>query len=392
VAAVEDLLPRLQGGHVLITSRRSEWSGGVAARELDVLDPKAAVAFLLERTERRRRVTASDALDARTLATADLGGLALPLEQAGAFIAHTRCSVGDYLARWRAREAKVRGWHDAVLMKYPLSVLVTWDTSFEQLHLAARALLQLLSWLAPAPLPRALLETEAARAALAQGVDRLREAGEAPAGADLEEALAALAAFSLLKWEAGNEALRIHRLVQEVSRERLPEGRREAWLGAALAVLDAYLPADPPPVDVRAWPRWQPVRPHVAAVVAAADAASVPEPTARLMNDLGVFLITKCVWAEAEPLMRRALAIDEASFGPEHPDVAIRLNTASVRYCARPMTRPRRTARTWALAGPRDDRADRGTVGSRATRRGLRESNTTGKADGLRPWAPQRRQ
>jgi tetratricopeptide (TPR) repeat protein len=29
---------------------------------------------------------------------------------------------------------------------------------------------------------------------------------------------------------------------------------------------------------------------------------------------------------EAEPLMRRALAIDEKSFGPDHPNVAIRLN------------------------------------------------------------------
>ena len=29
---------------------------------------------------------------------------------------------------------------------------------------------------------------------------------------------------------------------------------------------------------------------------------------------------------EAEPLMRRALAIDEASYGPDHPDVAIDLN------------------------------------------------------------------
>ena len=29
---------------------------------------------------------------------------------------------------------------------------------------------------------------------------------------------------------------------------------------------------------------------------------------------------------EAEPLMRRALAIDEASFGPDHPNVAIGLN------------------------------------------------------------------
>ena len=30
--------------------------------------------------------------------------------------------------------------------------------------------------------------------------------------------------------------------------------------------------------------------------------------------------------AEAEPLYRRALAIDEASFGPDHPDVATDLN------------------------------------------------------------------
>ena len=30
--------------------------------------------------------------------------------------------------------------------------------------------------------------------------------------------------------------------------------------------------------------------------------------------------------AEAEPLLRRALAIDEKSFGPEHPNVANRLN------------------------------------------------------------------
>ena len=30
--------------------------------------------------------------------------------------------------------------------------------------------------------------------------------------------------------------------------------------------------------------------------------------------------------AEAEPLMRRALAIDEKSFGPEHPNVAMGLN------------------------------------------------------------------
>ena len=34
--------------------------------------------------------------------------------------------------------------------------------------------------------------------------------------------------------------------------------------------------------------------------------------------------------AEAEPLLRRALAIDEQSYGAEHPNVAIRLNNLAL--------------------------------------------------------------
>ena len=34
--------------------------------------------------------------------------------------------------------------------------------------------------------------------------------------------------------------------------------------------------------------------------------------------------------AEAEPLYRRALAIDETSYGPDHPDVAIDLNNLAL--------------------------------------------------------------
>ena len=44
------------------------------------------------------------------------------------------------------------------------------------------------------------------------------------------------------------------------------------------------------------------------------------------LNNLAQLLQATNRLAEAEPLMRRALAIDEKSFGPEHPNVAIRLN------------------------------------------------------------------
>ena len=76
--------------------------------------------------------------------------------------------------------------------------------------------------------------------------------------------------------------------------------------------------------DVRDWPVLNPLLPHAQAVAGHADAAGITAPTVRLMNQLGVMYLTKSLHAEAEPLMRRALAIDEASFGPDHPNVARR--------------------------------------------------------------------
>jgi tetratricopeptide (TPR) repeat protein len=57
-----------------------------------------------------------------------------------------------------------------------------------------------------------------------------------------------------------------------------------------------------------------------------ADAAGITVPTSRLMNQLSQYLRTRCQFPEAERLCRRALAIDEASCGPDHPNVARVLN------------------------------------------------------------------
>jgi CHAT domain-containing protein len=57
----------------------------------------------------------------------------------------------------------------------------------------------------------------------------------------------------------------------------------------------------------------------------ASHGADHPE-YANALNNLAQLLQATNRLAEAEPLMRRALAIDEKSLGPEHPDVATRLN------------------------------------------------------------------
>ena len=151
-AAVEELLPHLRAGHVLITSRFGEWSGGVERLDLEVLTPAASIDFLQVRTKRRRRIEPNDETAVKELAT-ELDGLPLALEQAAAFIVAKTESFAGYLARWRAHERKVRSWHDPIRMQYPRSVAVTWDTSFEQLDTDSRTLLNYLSWFAPAPIP-----------------------------------------------------------------------------------------------------------------------------------------------------------------------------------------------------------------------------------------------
>jgi hypothetical protein len=142
-------------------------------------------------------------------------------------------------------------------MHYPLSMAVTWETSFEQLAWAARDLLNLLCWLAPESVPRALT------AGVKLQGRKQSAANEMPAeDGDVEEALAELAGFSMLKWETSNQAFRIHRLVQEAIRERLPDEQRDDILQRALLMVSNYLPDDPPPNDVRSWPIWETMVAH----------------------------------------------------------------------------------------------------------------------------------
>jgi len=60
-----------------------------------------------------------------------------------------------------------------------------------------------------------------------------------------------------------------------------------------------------------------------------------PTVATRLSNLAALLQATNRL-AEAEPLMRRALVIGEASFGPDHPTVAIYLNISP--HCWQPLT------------------------------------------------------
>jgi tetratricopeptide (TPR) repeat protein len=349
--AANRLLGRLEGGHVVLTSRLSSgFSRGVERLDLDILTLDDAAAFLLEATGAGRRKAADDSAQARTLAGV-LGQLALALEMAAATIEARGLGFAGYRTLWQGNRARVVGWADQKITGYHHAVAETWRTSVDQLSEAGRHLLERLAFLAPDPVPESLLEVPV------PGAEAV----------DTAAALDDLAAYSLVRRDIDSGTLLVHRLVQDVTRRGLDAaGTTTARLTEALGWIDAAFTGDPQ--DVRTWERLDPLAPHAEAVAENADAAGIAEPTRQVMGQIDMLFAAKAlhgraeVWSrralaiaesnfqpadpriairlnnlaqllrdtnrlgEAEPLMRRALGIDEASYGRDHPNVAIRLN------------------------------------------------------------------
>jgi tetratricopeptide (TPR) repeat protein len=318
--AVEDLLPRLSAGHVIITSRYTRWSGSVEPQSLDLLAPEEAKQFLLDRTASRRIESSEDEKIADELAE-KLGCLPLALEQAGAYIAHNKCSMGQYLRQWENERQAVLKWYNKRQMKYDASVAVTWQRTFDRLDTTAKAILNITSHLAPELIPEQMFD---------RGKDILKEAikllkkdkRKSPSKLKIKDAISQLAAYSMVTRQ--EHGFTVHRLVQQVISSRIPKARQKKWLDMALRIVDNYAPEDSD--DVRTWPILDILRPHAELIAQSADKAGITDPTLRLMNQIGIYLYARGLYSQAEHWLRRALTINEASLGPDHPTVAIRLN------------------------------------------------------------------
>jgi len=172
------------------------------------------------------------------------------------------------------------------------------------------AVLQTLSWLDPAhPVPLWLLASHPAL----------------PDGADVLETLDALVRHGFLNRSTDGRALRLYPAVMAAVAQSFPnESARRNSLGNAFQMMhDANLGN---PMDVRTWLKWNPLQPHAVSICNHAPDDPAPQHLAWLLSQLGKVFHTKGLHAEAEKYSRRALRIDRAAFGDDHPTVAIRLN------------------------------------------------------------------
>jgi hypothetical protein len=257
---VEAFLPPAGCGRVLITSRNALWSGSQAV-EVPVLDLEAAAGFLAARTGDTDRRAAAGLAEA-------VGGLPLALEQAAAYVQATGASLAGYLALFERRRADLLARGQPA--RYGGTVVATWALAFTELEGSdpgAAGLLRLLAFCAPEAIPlRLLLQDRPGLAGqLSPGVAGalvpLLE-DELAAG----DAVAALRRYSLVR-PAGDGTVSVHRLVQAVTGDQMPDELRDAWRQAAAAVVEATIPEDPRQPGT--WPVFAALLPHAQAALAA---------------------------------------------------------------------------------------------------------------------------
>jgi hypothetical protein len=298
-ASVERFVPPAGNGRVLVTTQSQHWPPGQAL-DVPVLDTDVAADFLMNRTGDR------DEVAARELATA-LGGLPLPLEQAAAYMQATGIPLAQYLPLLRDRQADLLVRGEAA--GHPANAAATLELALSKLERKARAgagLLRLLAFLAPEPVPLALLLTSRQAAGLPESEAAALVGplvGDPVAAGD---AITALRCYSLIT-PAGDGLVLVHRLVQAVTRAQLTAEAAAQWRRAAAVLVEAAVPADPTVPEAR--PTWRLLLPHARAVLDLTTHHKLPHWIG-LAGDA----------AGARDQFATLTAVRERVTGPEHPD------------------------------------------------------------------------
>jgi hypothetical protein len=302
-AALAPFVPPAGPGRVLVTTQNQHWPSGQALY-VPVLDREVAADFLVNRTGDPDRAAASEL-------AAELGGLPLALEQAAAFMQATGTTLAWYLPLFRDRQADLLARGEA--SGHPTDVAATVGLALSRLAgqaPAAAGLVRVLAFLAPEPVPLALLLAHKQAAGLL-GPEAAAEVGPLlgdPIAAG--DAITALRRYSLVS-PGGDGLVLVHRLVQAITRAQLHAEAAGHWGKAAAALVDAAVPADPEPPA--AWRVCAMLLPHARAVLDLTSGGMWQ--IAWYLGFSGSYPAARDLWQLIADAYR-----DGDAYGPEHPE------------------------------------------------------------------------
>src|SRR5947209_454198 len=168
---VEDLemasafIPLGGRGHTLLTTRTPATGTIAQGIEIEKMEPAVGAWFLLRRAKLLahdaplEKASVADQARAKDIVEV-MDGLPLALDQAGAYIEETACSLSDYLTLFRTRRTALLKRRGRLVANHAEPVATTWSLSFEKVehsNPAAGDLLRLCAFLHPDAIPEALI-------------------------------------------------------------------------------------------------------------------------------------------------------------------------------------------------------------------------------------------
>jgi tetratricopeptide (TPR) repeat protein len=364
-------LPDYIRGHILITSRARVFDMLGIAKSLDILEltEHEAFSFILQRTGRLNE-DKPDHIYARELVK-ELGYLPLAIEQAGAYILTHQTLFKEYLESYKTYSLRLLGKTTPVSEDYKKTVNTTWALNFSQLeeqHPESAIALTLSAFFSPDNIPLDLLRV----------AYEMPEPGEAEPphvlGNDplaLGSLLEPITRYSLIRRDIDSKTYSMHRLVQDVIKEWIPEEMQpEFALKVTRAVNEMF-----PDASYDTWPLCDQLLPHamlgfnyvtiygftyldagnmlinagaylrirtryreaeqvhmLSVKVRQRDLGNYDAEVASALNDLAVVYYDQYQFDKAAPLFIEASQILQTAFGDEHPDLALTWNNLGMVY------------------------------------------------------------
>ncbi len=315
---VRDFLPPAFGGHLLLTTRAQSMGRLAHSLPVEKLEPPVGALFVLQRAgilppSATWEQAAPSEREAALAIVREMDGLPLALDQAAAYMEEAPYSAADYLRLYRRQRATLLQRRGGLVPDHPASVATTWRLAFtqvEQTNPAAADLLRLCAFLHAEAIPEELLTA---------GASKLGPALQAAVTDEVafNEAIGALRDYSLVQREVSKHTLSLHRLVQAVLKDAMDKKTQRRWAARTVRAVAKALP----PVEFGQWTQWERLLPHAltCAVLIEQSKMSFPE-AAKLLKFTGWYLAERARYGEAEPLLQRALAINEQQQGAEHLD------------------------------------------------------------------------
>jgi tetratricopeptide (TPR) repeat protein len=343
VCAVKSLAAKLRGGHILITSRITEWGRGVRSLALDVLPIEDAVDLLLEFAKGWRYIDPDDEKQARILADR-LGCLPLALTHAAAYMQHHYKKFSSYLEDFESHFERLLTYHDHLAIEYETeleseekekytkeekatrrqqlkTVATTFFLSFDRLSPEAKAILQSASFLAPEPIPIALFE-KCSKETMELIKLWCEEHNDVPKEKTLEDALPELSRYSLIS--RSEKFFSVHRMEQRVLRFQIPKNEAKKWIQKLKTLLNGYRPKEHAE-NPKTWIVWDTLRSHAETILKILDPNEMDEIDLELFGSLGSLYYGKGLFEQNLEVDKFLLQVAKRLNNKDNNEVAFRL-------------------------------------------------------------------